>query len=66
MGENASSPEITHREDLHCMPWHIAAAEAGLRRDAIMVATMKGEEMIAISLHVATQPSPGEVHRDAA
>ena len=42
------------------MPWHIGAAEAGLLRDAILVATMQGEEMLAISLHVATEPASGE------
>ncbi len=58
--------KMTQRDDQHVMPWHIAAGNDGLLRDAILVATMDGEEMLTISLHVATTPAGMEVRRDVA
>ena len=65
-GENAPTQKITQRDDQHVMPWHIAAGQDGLLRDAILVATMDGEQMLTISLHVATVPADTEFRRDAA
>ena len=64
--ENAPSPKMTQRDDQHVMPWHIAPGDDGLLRDAILVATMNGQEMLTISLHVATTPAEIEVRRDVA
>ena len=66
LGENAPVTKMTQRDDQHVMPWHIAAGDDGLLRDAILVATMDGEEMLTISLHVATMPTGMEVRRDVA
>lgn len=66
LGENASAPKLTQRDDQHCMPWHIAAGDDGLLRDAILVAKMDGEEMLTISLHVATAPIRVELRQDLA
>ena len=46
----------TLRNDLHFMPWQIAASE-GLKQPCILVATMRGNEIQTISLHVAG-PAP--------
>ena len=66
LGENVPAPKLTKRDDQHVMPWHIAAGDDGLLRDAILVATMDGEKMLTISLHVATIPAEVEVRRDIA
>lgn len=46
--------ERTHtiREDINLMPWHIEACD-GLEQSCILVATMDGNEMLRVSLHVA-------------
>ena len=49
-------PEYTKRNDKHMMPWHIKAKDAGIGKDCILVATMLGDEMVAVSLHVASLP----------
>ncbi len=66
LGDNAPAQKMTQRDDEHVMPWHIAAGDDGLLRDAILVATMDGEEMVKISLHVATTPAEVEVRKDVA
>ncbi len=48
----------TLRNDLHFMPWQIAASE-GLKQPCILVATMRGNEIQTVSLHVAGPP-PGD------
>ena len=48
----------TLRNDLHFMPWQITASE-GLKQPCILVATMRGNEIQTISLHVAGPP-PGD------
>ena len=45
----------TLRNDLHFMPWQIAASD-GLKQPCILVATMRGNEIQTISLHVAGPP----------
>ena len=45
----------TLRNDLHFMPWQIAASE-GIKQPCILVATMRGNEIQTISLHVAGPP----------
>lgn len=45
----------TMRNDLHFMPWQIAASE-GLKQPCILVATMRGNEIQTISLHVSGPP----------
>ena len=46
--------ERTHttREDINLMPWQIEAGDA-LQQPCILVATMNGNEMLSVSLHVA-------------
>lgn len=46
------------RNDLHFMPWQIAASDS-LKQPCILVATMRGNEIQTISLHVSGPP-PGE------
>ncbi len=46
-------PVYTEREDQHVMPWHIRAADAETNKDCILVATMIGNVMQTVSLHVA-------------
>ncbi len=43
--------------EIYVMPWHITAApdEDGLTKDCILVATMNGNEIQTISLHLADQ-----------
>ena len=48
----------TMRNDLHFMPWQIPASE-GLKQPCILVATMRGNEIQTISLHVAG-PAAGD------
>ncbi len=43
----------TERSDHHVMPWHLEPSDDGLRKPCILVARMSGNEMLAISLHVA-------------
>ena len=45
----------TLRDDQHFMPWQITASE-GLKQPCILVATMRGNEIQTISLHVAGPP----------
>ena len=45
----------TERRDVNLMPWQIEAAD-GLTQACILVATMKGNEMLSVSLHVASNP----------
>jgi hypothetical protein len=49
----------TVRQDVHLMPWQIEPSE-GLSKTCILVATMNGNEMQAISLHVADPPKHAE------
>ena len=49
-------PTTTSRDDLHSMPWHFRAEDAESSKDCILVATMIGNEMQAISLHVVSIP----------
>lgn len=66
LGENTPAPKLTQRDDPHFMPWHIPAGDDGLLRDAILVAKMDGEEMLTISLHVATSPTQVAMRQDRA
>ena len=44
--------ETTVRPDQHLMPWIIAGVHTPTTRDCVLVATMIGNEMQNISLHV--------------
>ena len=45
----------TERHGINLMPWQIEAAEE-LQQSCILVATMNGNEMMSVSLHVASSP----------
>ena len=49
--------EETQRDDRHFMPWLIPAIDDEPLKDCVLVATMHGNEMQSISLHVAFSPS---------
>jgi hypothetical protein len=49
-------PVHTEQEELYVMPWHFRAEDAENGKDCILVATMLGNEMLAVSLHVASLP----------
>ena len=66
MPEDGPMQAHTHRDGINLMPWHIPAGDDGLLRDSILVATMDGNEMLTISLHVAAGPNPLALPRDAA
>ncbi len=36
--------------------WDIPAGDDGLRKDAILLAVLKGKEMVSVSLHMAERP----------
>ena len=40
----------------HVMPWHFKAEDAERGRDCVLIATMLGDEMQTISLHVGHLP----------
>lgn len=42
------------------MPWLIEAGNDGLSKDCVLVASMVGAEMIAVSLHVVAEPKKEE------
>jgi hypothetical protein len=48
----------THAElnQAYVMPWHFKAEDAVYGRDCVLIATMIGDEMQAISLHVGDLP----------
>jgi hypothetical protein len=48
-------PTYTLREDINLLPWQIEAGDM-LQQPCILIATMNGNEMLSISLHVAQQP----------
>ena len=48
----------TERRDINLMPWQIKPANE-LQQPCILVATMKGNEMLSISLHAASDPPEG-------
>lgn len=66
MPEDAPALTYSQHDGFNLMPWHIKAGEDGLLRDSILVATMNGNEILTISLHVASVPLPFSVGRDAA
>ena len=45
----------TERNGINLMPWQIEAADE-LEQACILVATMNGNEMVSVSLHVASSP----------
>lgn len=50
----------TIRSDRHMMPWVIPAVDHGPVKDCVLVARMDGNEMLSISLHVASAPGKDE------
>ena len=52
-------PTYTERDDEHIMPWHFRAGDEEIGKDCILVATMLGGEMQAISLHVSNPADSG-------
>jgi hypothetical protein len=50
--------QSTHSDEaqMHVMPWHFRAEDAEHGRDCILIATMLGNEMQAISLHAGHLP----------
>jgi hypothetical protein len=44
------------RDELYVMPWHFRAEDAESGNDCILVATMLGDEMQTVSLHVVNLP----------
>lgn len=53
-------PTYTERNDAHIMPWRIGAGDDGILIDSMLVATMVGNEMLSISLHVDRGALPDE------
>ena len=49
--------KLTIRSDRHVMPWVIAAVNEQPMKDCVLVASMDGNEMLSISLHVASDPA---------
>ena len=52
-------PTYTERDDEHIMPWHFRAGDEEIGKDCILVATMLGGEMQAVSLHVSNPADLG-------
>ena len=52
--------KLTVRSDRHVMPWLIPAVKHGPSKDCVLVASMEGNEMLTISLHVADAPASEE------
>ena len=44
------------RTETYVMPWHFKAEDADHGRDCVLIATMIGDEMQAISLHAGHLP----------
>jgi hypothetical protein len=44
------------QDELYVMPWHFRPEDAENGRDCILIATMHGDEMQAISLHAVQLP----------
>lgn len=56
----SDSEKWTIRADRHMMPWLIPAVNDGPVKDCVLVASMQGNEMVSISLHVADAPAGEE------
>jgi hypothetical protein len=54
--DSMDQPTYTEQEELQVMPWHFRAEDAEFGNDCILVATMIGDEMQTISLHVVNLP----------
>ena len=58
---NEPTPTYTSRDDINVMPWYIKAGPDGLKKDAILVATMDGNNMLTISLHSVRSEAKDEL-----
>ena len=52
--------ETTLRSDRHLMPWLVKSVPHGPTKDCVLVATMDGNEMLSVSLHVAVSSLPAQ------
>jgi len=51
---------IYHKSQKNLMPWLIEAADDGLSKDCVLVASMDGGEMVGVSLYVVEKPKKEE------
>ena len=49
-------PMQTEADQFHLMPWHFSPENTAVGKDCMLIATMLGNEIQTISLHVGTLP----------